>query len=69
MLTIAGLERVLLVGQLYIKRDSEINILLLVAKVTQDFLMTYSIETITHLINQLHAELEFSNEFVDKPVL
>lgn len=53
MLTDGGLERIFGISQLFVKRDRDGYICLLVAKVTDDFLLGGSVEQMQHFVKDL----------------
>lgn len=54
----AGVERVFAVSQLFVKRNETNKIILLIAKVTDDFLASGTIEDIKQFMNKLCASFE-----------
>lgn len=64
-----GLVKVMGMNQLYIKYFKNGNIDLIIAKVTNDMLVTGSVEATTKVRDAMHDHLQLSKSVIDKPVI
>ena len=65
MLEHVGLERVIGLSQLFLKRDAKGNVILLVAKVTDDFLLGGTKEAMQQFTNLLEKRFEVGKVIID----
>lgn len=63
------IELVYEVSKLYVKRDDDENIVLLVAKVTEEFLISASTEDMHNFATMLDYEHERRKNIIDYPVI
>jgi len=68
MLNEAGFERVLGVSQLFRKRDLKGNTVLLVAKVTDDFLMSGTISAMNEFVDSIQSRFKISKAIIDSTI-
>lgn len=69
MLSAGGLETVFGLSQLFLQRDINGNIILLVAKVTDDFLIGGSVADITRFIERMKNEFQVGKTLIDTSFL
>ncbi len=67
MIDAYGMQRVFGISQIYIVKDHQGTLSLIVAKVTDDFLIAGEIESINHFAKELGNRFEIGKYVVDKP--